>query len=183
MVGSPPHTRGKVLTTLATAFNQGITPAYAGKRPRRDRFGVKHGDHPRIRGEKLLGLLCPLERLGSPPHTRGKVELDNPHPRVCGITPAYAGKSSSNLSILWLSRDHPRIRGEKRRVPTPPGRWTGSPPHTRGKVQCWCTTTGTTGITPAYAGKRYISSTVYPPVWDHPRIRGEKPSPRRAAKP
>ena len=55
------------------------------------------------------------------------------------------------------------------------GRGQGSPPPMRGKAQfvslgiCGC------GITPAYAGKRYIRKDYGSPFRDHPRLCGEKP--------
>ena len=52
-------------------------------------------------------------KLGSPPRMRGKVSLEDVLYRDRGITPAYAGKSSSNLSMFNSSRDHPRVCGEK----------------------------------------------------------------------
>ena len=72
ILGSPPHTRGKVGDWHNRRVDEGITPAYAGKSP--STFAVLHAakDHPRIRGEKLTAPFQPQKDLGSPPHTRGK---------------------------------------------------------------------------------------------------------------
>ena len=52
--GSPPHTRGKVLSRSTTAVISGITPAHAGKSLPCDGINVDKRDHPRTRGEKLF---------------------------------------------------------------------------------------------------------------------------------
>ena len=70
--GSPPHTRGKGARRLRRTSSLGITPAYAGKRPIREKRGRLHRDHPRIRGEKSMILASMRLVVGSPPHTRGK---------------------------------------------------------------------------------------------------------------
>ena len=65
---------------------------------------------------------------------RGKGIFDFSHEMFEGITPACAGKSSPVL-LCWNGvEDHPRMCGEKHKLPA-------------GKVQ-------DAGITPAYAGKR-----------------------------
>ena len=56
-MGSPLHVRGKVIVDLVLTKGHGITPACAGKS-----FGLvikflRHGDHPRVCGEKTFGVL------------------------------------------------------------------------------------------------------------------------------
>ena len=152
--GSPPHVRGKEQGIEGLAVFLGITPAYAGKRSPGGRPPAPSWDHPRIRGEKLAGLVRLSAGLGSPPHTRGKVvgDLLDDHP--LRITPAYAGKSLPPVQSCMLHKDHPRIRGEKKLPGTGQHQILGSPPHARGKVPCILNNSGNIGITPAYAGKR-----------------------------
>ena len=50
MPGSPPHTRGKAAKYIGFAGGHGITPAYAGKRPRESTASWMSEDHPRMRG-------------------------------------------------------------------------------------------------------------------------------------
>ena len=90
---------------------------------------------------------------GSPPRVRGKVAMEHFSIAICGITPAYAGKSSCSRPGSLSSRDHPRVCGEKcgdhlpRLVPK------GSPPRVRGKGGR-CPLRGLRDrITPACAGK------------------------------
>ena len=73
---------------------------------------------------------------------------------LCGITPAYAGKSTSAPPAPEMRWDHPRVCGEK-------------PKKRAERVE-------PLGITPAYAGKRNQPRTLPGCSWDHPRVCGEK---------
>ena len=111
---------------------------------------------------------------------RGKV-LDFVHGGLHrGITPAYAGKSSFLLPSGNISKDHPRVCGEKRQRKTPKKNGLGSPPRMRGKGQSAAGFSSRPGITPAYAGKRGRGCRGRGGNWDHPRVCGEKAA-RRAA--
>ena len=91
----------------------GAAPAYAGKR-QFSAFPLKFvWDHPRLCGEKLIAISIFLCASGSPPPMRGKVVRYDEFAFYSGITPAYAGKSLSGLSVRLLYRDHPRLCGEK----------------------------------------------------------------------
>ena len=85
---------------------------------------------------------------------RGK-GLGNPFShRQVGITPAYAGKSSSFFAISSACWDHPRLCGEKEQRAARISETLGSPPPMRGKGASWKCLIDCKGITPAYAGKR-----------------------------
>ena len=71
-----------------------------------------------------------------------------------GITPAYAGKSTSDTVKGFIQWDHPRLCGEKRNSQKLRGSASGSPPPMRGKVILHYQIRSAFGITPAYAGKR-----------------------------
>ena len=73
-------------------FN-GITPAYAGKRTDPEQGSGHTEDHPRLCGEKRRFASLWLPVVGSPPPMRGKVHTGSSVFELCGITPAYAGKS------------------------------------------------------------------------------------------
>ena len=156
--GSSPHTRGKVPPDLATEVLQGIIPAYAGKRYAK--FDRQNGswDHPRIRGEKPSAGQRASRRWGSSPHTRGKV--------FCFVF------------VLFCFWDHPRIRGEKFTPFFQTSGSLGSSPHTRGKGKNQRLNINFLGIIPAYAGKRPVPNLRHYNHRDHPRIRGEKASPK-----
>ena len=172
--GSPPHGRGKVYRLPHSRHAARITPAWAGKR--RGWPAAQHGprDHPRMGGEKSGPCIAPPPCRGSPPHGRGKVQLDDPEEGDLGITPAWAGKSARAAHPAPGRQDHPRMGGEKLW-----GLWTasltrGSPPHGRGKGLCVRLAGRPRGITPAWAGKRCKRFFPARPDWDHPRMGGEK---------
>ena len=91
----------------------GITPAWAGKSQFWDcQKGVKK-DHPRVGGEKLSRAELDPTRRGSPPRGRGKVRHAEDTLTALRITPAWAGKSFTTIFPNGVSRDHPRVGGEK----------------------------------------------------------------------
>ena len=107
-----------------------------------------------MRGEKSWRESAKSRRKGSPPHARGKVGAVEDVSGGMGITPACAGKSTQQIEIADYSKDHPRMRGEKRE-----------------KMSCpW----SALGITPACAGKSFRKAIPCLAVQDHPRMRGEK---------
>ena len=174
VLGSPPRMRGKDDFVKLFSLNGGITPAYAGKSCS-TYFCIPAGwDHPRVCGEKSgLGTRT-FSNPGSPPRMRGKAHFAVCPERHAGITPAYAGKSSTDHSFRQPSRDHPRVCGEKmqkfwKRV----RRW-GSPPRMRGKGCGVKPDVFSFGITPAYAGKSVLDHSAAPAPRDHPRVCGEK---------
>ena len=90
------------------------------------------------------------------------------------ITPAYAGKSNRDQTILTTFEDHPRVCGEK------DGRLDfsmlqkGSPPRVRGKGYMILSGIWDFRITPACAGKSGPISASGRAIRDHPRVCGEK---------
>ena len=74
-LGSPPPTRG-TLTNQSTAEDAaGITPAYAGNTKLTAKICIQSGDHPRLRGEHYHLIKKGVKGLGSPPPTRGTLEI------------------------------------------------------------------------------------------------------------
>ena len=113
--GSPPHTRGKVTVVPILILSCRITPAHAGKSCSCLLGNYARRDHPRTRGEKSLLCMVIIALLGSPPHTRGKAFCRTIAALLHRITPAHAGKSPVIAILSYLSKDHPRTRGEKSR--------------------------------------------------------------------
>ena len=70
--GSPPPVRGKGRISRFGFYHKGITPARAGKRIKLRKRHSICGDHPRVCGEKAVGLDHQVDILGSPPRMRGK---------------------------------------------------------------------------------------------------------------
>ena len=90
------------------------------------------------------------------------------------ITPAYAGKSASTFPTALTAEDHPRLCGEKLRMPASQMTVRGSPPPMRGKGHQQRRLADCEGITPAYAGKRADAAAAIRFIKDHPRLCGEK---------
>ena len=172
--GSPPRVRGKVFKLPKAVKRAGITPACAGKRPGVRRRCTSCRDHPRVCGEKFRLTSVTTPQRGSPPRMRGKELSVSAHCHICGITPAYAGKSEAVNGPGIAGKDHPRVCGEKRYSWEKSTCKIGSPPRMRGKGYPCRYLQRDVGITPAYAGKR--SGGCFPANRgrDHPRVCGEK---------
>ena len=126
MLGSPPRMRGKACRPSGGHLAIGITPAYAGKRRR---VLVKLA----ASREKTFQSLSVCRFVGSPPRMRGKARLFHELSPFTGITPAYAGKSSSCSHWSRFPEDHPRVCGEKGSFCCRFCAVVGSPPRMRGK--------------------------------------------------
>ena len=116
-------------------------------------------------GEKKMKKKPAGSLAGSPPHVRGKDALFVGITKQHRITPACAGKRINLDRFGGVTKDHPRMCGEKLfgqldRTGVP-----GSPPHVRGKVFGQVLSALVLGITPACAGKRLKRSrSTVPPV-------------------
>ena len=135
--GSPPRMRGKGRCRPPVPPVLGITPACAGKRMRLFRLFRPTGDHPRVCGEECQPGPRSPGWVGSPPRMRGRVFNPFSTPQGGGITPAYAGKSTTPRSQAPALGDHPRVCGEERsgRISSTLSR--GSPPRMRGRGTSW----------------------------------------------
>ena len=112
--GSPPRMRGKVPRYVEDWLDIRITPAYAGKRILKRPTPTKTEDHPRVCGEKLIMPAGTAWLKGSPPRMRGKGVKARYERVAVGITPAYAGKSTTSTTARSVIGDHPRVCGEKK---------------------------------------------------------------------
>ena len=173
-LGSPPRGRGKVFIGAFPVSAIGITPAWAGKRIHTILRWQNLKDHPRVGGEKMTAENSALLQMGSPPRGRGKVDDSTAHTDPVGITPAWAGKSRSGRWSGRMSKDHPRVGGEKLINGWTAGIMPGSPPRGRGKVISLLSGLYSLRITPAWAGKSDACCPVLSLSEDHPRVGGEK---------
>ena len=133
-IGSPPPMRGKVAAVQKRVNQLRITPAYAGKSDNDFTFKQTGEDHPRLCGEKTRQRISSFSMMGSPPPMRGKVRTVSTLTVRQRITPAYAGKSLNFVLLYSLTRDHPRLCGEKAKYGITEDTLKGSPPPMRGKV-------------------------------------------------
>ena len=171
--GSPPHARGRPRGVLRRIVGERITPACAGKTPRKHPAATPRWDHPRMRGEDR-GVFDEVGfDLGSPPHARGRRDSTSVEVQRHGITPACAGKTGYRSPGTGLWEDHPRMRGEDTSTASSPLTHGGSPPHARGRLRTKHKQRHRSGITPACAGKTKARVGRHLGVQDHPRMRGE----------
>ena len=91
-----------------------------------------------------------------------------------GITPAHVGKRCLCRKHLQQSEDHPRTCGEKLFLIRKILHFQKSPPHMRGKAGMNQALNHEEWITPAHAGKSFISHIFSECRRDHPRTCGEK---------
>ena len=155
--GSSPHTRGALHLMSLDGEDYGIIPAYAGSTSSAIMSSSVREDHPRIRGEHMRRWRRAGRCRGSSPHTRGARGGVLVDVAGSGIIPAYAGSTAVAPAGGGAVRDHPRIRGEHRKMRAMAGNLKGSSPHTRGA--------------PSVLSVELIKCP------DHPRIRGEHSSP------
>ena len=148
-----PHTRGKLDPDTVLGLILGNIPAYAGKAHCRQGGNAQRQKHPRIRGESLIALLNICFLRETSPHTRGKLRTLGYIESKRGNIPAYAGKAMKRMRKYFMSRKHPRIRGESQRPIEEYEPKEETSPHTRGKPDHKFATTDVSR--------------------KHPRIRGE----------
>ena len=113
---------------------------------------------------------------------RGKVDNVRKKAYNNRITPAYAGKRLMQIFRMDTFGDHPRLCGEKFQQMISDSKNGGSPPPMRGKGFQTFRKNGTSGITPAYAGKSPLCFCTGVVQRDHPRLCGEKSNCQRKTK-
>ena len=173
-LGSPPHARGAGLLEHLGHMLVGITPACAGSSCAWTASRPRARDHPRMRGEQLMYAFSIVPSVGSPPHARGAGNPVDGDEQKLGITPACAGSSGNAITTWTLNGDHPRVRGEQQPAPSRNSFNLGSPPRARGAVIHHPSPSAISGITPACAGSRNLSTSSRELRGDHPRVRGEQ---------
>ena len=126
-----------------------------------------------MRGEySSCGKFFPA-RVGSPPLARG-VPLAIPYiSNHFRITPACAGSTALCSFRIFVTKDHPRLRGEYRREYSSSEFLLGSPPLARGVLNTIPTIARSGRITPACAGSTARGNVFLQRFQDHPRLRGE----------
>ena len=110
---------------------------------------------------------------GSPPLVRERLIDDVPDYVIARITPARAGKTTSQRDSSSKSRDHPRSCGKDKILEVPKPRQQGSPPLVRERPRGQDSRHGDFRITPARAGKTFLSTCGSSRMGDHPRSCGK----------
>ena len=128
--------------------------------------------HPRLRGADSLRALNESFTEGSSPLTRGGLRASALASTLCGLIPAYAGRTYLDPPYLPRTRAHPRLRGaDLARWLMSCAAW-GSSPLTRGGriVGDWVSLRP--GLIPAYAGRTVKWWQIVATCGAHPRLRG-----------
>ena len=110
---------------------------------------------------------------GSSPLTRGAPRRENNGLITIWLIPAYAGSTLFLFLEPLSSRAHPRLRGEHFATPGDVCLLRGSSPLTRGAPGRRRAIHLLHRLIPAYAGSTPHARHQSPPVWAHPRLRGE----------
>ena len=174
IAGSSPHTRGAHRRHRGRGRGLGIIPAYAGSTGDPHQKGRGYRDHPRIRGEHIIGSIGMLIGWGSSPHTRGAHWKKARIVTGIGIIPAYAGSTPlkpSDSPIRSGSSPHTRGAHHARMVQATPRRII--PAYAGSTLIAARPFTMLPRIIPAYAGSTRAAPSPATPPADHPRIRGE----------
>ena len=98
--GSPPQVRGKLQAIVDALPQIRITPAGAGKTRCWKPNLTATQDHPRRCGENATALYSCLWLTGSPPQVRGKLAVHLQCRLSVRITPAGAGKTCGDWSMI-----------------------------------------------------------------------------------
>ena len=151
-MGSSPHARGALEVVVGAHDAVGIIPACAGSTNGKSTFIRFVRDHPRMRGEHGPIIVPVTPSAGSSPHARGALPRPEDEPRHGGIIPACAGSTRPPCPSRRTWRDHPRMRGEHRRIKELGRTVEGSSPHARGARSCMEADYYDSGIIPACAG-------------------------------
>ena len=132
LLGSSPHARGPHITSGDPRGRDRIIPACAGSTQQAEPDGSQLQDHPRMRGvHRLFPGRCG-DRWGSSPHARGPLLPAVFPPEPLRIIPACAGSTLPTRCPLYMSKDHPRMRGVHLTVEGLFSIVLGSSPHARG---------------------------------------------------
>ena len=129
--GSPPRMRETQLQTAEKAPMTGITPAYAGNTKNKQHGHNLLQDHPRVCGKHNCRLPRFRHVVGSPPRMRETLFNFPVSFSLPGITPAYAGNTTTVLFSHLPRRDHPRVCGKHHSFAEQGLKYAGSPPRMR----------------------------------------------------
>ena len=172
--GSSPHVRGTLGIGQRHCHPPRFIPACAGNAAMTSSCNRSKSVHPRMCGERRLGLLATLRQHGSSPHVRGTHPVDVGGLEHERFIPACAGNASRCSPCCRTAPVHPRMCGERGDVRSERGQVAGSSPHVRGTRGDRELGRLAERFIPACAGNATVpaSSLLAMPV--HPRMCGER---------
>ena len=131
--------------------------------------------HPRVCGENPLLLIIVSGLLGSSPRVRGKQNSGEVTQQPRGLIPACAGKTVGGGMGPVCGAAHPRVCGENSAPLQASSPSCGSSPRVRGKLWVPSSSSRTSRLIPACAGKTRPYRRASDRCWAHPRVCGENP--------
>ena len=152
IIGSPPLTREQPRINDEAVAYVGITHAHAGTTNPHATGAGGFEDHPRSRGNNYSSTRACFTVKGSPPLTREQLTAVHARMRARRITHAHAGTTLRQQQDNRGNWDHPRSRGNNRKMLPPEYGIAGSPPLTREQPIQTLQLNVCLGITPAHAG-------------------------------
>ena len=150
-LGSPPHVRRTHIIINKIFDDSGITSACAENTYQQKIEEITAEDHLRMCGEHFLNNCSTCHNLGSPPHVRRTLLVDDQQTGVWGITSACAENTAPDLAVTNSLKDHLRMCGEHATTKSILVVLTGSPPHVRRTLSLLTTFPFGNGITSACA--------------------------------
>ena len=107
LTGPPPRARGRRGNVVLGDHDHGTTPACAGKTAWRSGPRRWWRDHPRVRGEDVIGAFAGSCSAGPPPRARGR------HLLACGVVDQFA-----DFCSVWLAREFRDLLGRCMGLPS-----------------------------------------------------------------
>ena len=151
----------------------GLTPAWAGNTAPPPTRSASRTAHPRVGGEHYVSPRYSRNRTGSPPRGRGTQDAQGVAVQAEGLTPAWAGNTTSRTVLSRRAAAHPRVGGEHMRSKIPRNARMGSPPRGRGTREVRPALQHLQGLTPAWAGNTAPRRRTRSRTGAHPRVGGE----------
>ena len=112
--GSSPHARGTLLEDNDAQPARRFIPACAGNADAALLDQDRRSVHPRMRGERCVGVRSAARARGSSPHARGTRARFRKTAADIRFIPACAGNAMDHRKRLAHVTVHPRMRGERR---------------------------------------------------------------------
>ena len=130
-----------------------------------------------MRGENCLPCHEIKEKVGTSPRARGKHRARSPGSLLVRNIPACAGKTWVSLISPPVPSEHPRVRGENGGGYHAGQDTVGTSPRARGKLIFPARVQLPKRNIPACAGKTFTPDQLAILREEHPRVRGENPTP------
>ena len=112
--GTSPRMRGKLRQNFTGLAEKRNIPAYAGKTPTMSNETPSIPEHPRVCGENSGGFSVGHGVFGTSPRMRGKPPNRLRWRKAVRNIPAYAGKTTSEFTVVKSEEEHPRVCGENK---------------------------------------------------------------------